>query len=116
MVTSNDLRFDEQVAVISGAGGGLGKQLIAQPMLAGAGTPRVTSFSATRGQPASIQTRTDSLKASGSVTSCVCGSKVGGLRSPSANARPAARRPGLSVAEAAMAALQQPPHPLRSIN
>lgn len=85
MVTSNDLRFDEQVAVISGAGGGLGKQLIAQPMLAGAGTPPVTSFSATRGQPASIQTRTDSLKASGSVTSCVCGSKVGGLRSPSAN-------------------------------
>ncbi len=69
MVTSNDLRFDEQVAVISGAGGGLGKQLIAQPMLAGAGTPPVTSFSATRGQPASIQTRTDSLKASGSVTS-----------------------------------------------
>ena len=26
MVTSNELRFDEQVAVISGAGGGLGKQ------------------------------------------------------------------------------------------
>ena len=26
MVISNELRFDEQVAVISGAGGGLGKQ------------------------------------------------------------------------------------------
>ena len=51
----------------------------------GAGTPPSSSSRPTRSQPPSSMARTDFLNGSGSVTENVLGSKVGGLRSLSAN-------------------------------
>ena len=51
----------------------------------GIGVPPSASSIPTLSQPASCTARTDFLKASGSVTENVLGSKVGGLRSESAN-------------------------------
>ena len=51
----------------------------------GIGMPPSSSSRPTRSQPASCTARTDFLNDSGSVTERVFGSKVGGLRSESAN-------------------------------
>ena len=59
--------------------------LIAQATMAGAGTPPISSASPMRNHSPCCQVRNDFLNGSGSVTACVSGSNVGGLRSASAN-------------------------------
>ena len=59
----------------------------------GIGMPPSSSSMPTLSQPPSMSARTDFLNGSGSVTECVSGSNIGGLRSASANDSATAPRP-----------------------